>query len=160
MALTMVTGGPHSGKSRYALALACAHGPRVGYGATLAPVNEEMAAETRRLRAERRDAFVTWETPIEIVELIETRGEYLDALVVDAITDWLGNLVLAGAVDLLEAVDRFAAAAAKSPAMIVAVVEVNSRQGHGQRIVEAQRRLAERAAHLYRMVDGIPERVK
>ena len=160
MALTMVVGGAKSGKSRYALALACAHGPRVGFAATLWPLSDEMAAETRRLRAERRDSFVTWEAPVDVVELIETRGPYLDALVVDSFTEWLRNLVQAGVPDLVQATDRLAAAALIAPAMIVAVAEEGDALAHGERVNEAQERLAGHVAHLYRMVDGLPVRMK
>ena len=149
MSLTLVVGGARSGKSRFALSLAAAHGPRLGFIATLLPLTDEVASECRKLRAERQDAFVTWEEPVRVIELIAAHAEYFDSLVVDCFTGWLRNLAACNeGQDLALAAERFADIAQQAPAQIIAVS------------TEAPAALAESAAQIFQMNEGLPVRVK
>ena len=150
MALTVVLGGPASGKSLFALALAASHGPRLGFIATRRPLTPEAELECVRLRAERRDAFVTWEEPLRIPELVAAHGEYLDALVIDDAGEWLANLTAAGTADCSPVLDRLFEAAARCPAQLVLVAEPG----------DALKGMRDRADHLFEITEGKPVRVR
>ena len=147
MPLTLVIGEGHSGKSRCALSLAAAHGPRLAFIATLLPLTDEAAAGCMRLRAERGDAFVTWEEPVRIVELLAANDEYFDAVVVDCLSGWLRNLAACGQAGLELAAERFAETAAQASAHVVVVAE------------QATDALIEAAEEVFQMREGLPVRV-
>ncbi len=84
MALVVVGGGRRSGKSRYAQALASAHGPKLAFIGTMRPEDdEENPGKIAVAREERGSSFVTYEEPLEIVKAIEERAEFFDAIVID-----------------------------------------------------------------------------
>ena len=96
MALAVVGGGRRSGKSRYAQALASSHGVRLAFIATLLPADEEQHEKAAAARAERGSGFITFEEPLDIVPLIRKHGELFDAIVIDDLTVWTANLIMAG----------------------------------------------------------------
>jgi len=100
MALVVVGGGRRSGKSRYAQALASAHGPKLAFIGTMRPEDdEENPGKIAAAREERGSRFVTYEEPLEIVKVIEERAEFFDAIVIDDLTVWVSNLVMSGSRD-------------------------------------------------------------
>ena len=99
MALAVVGGGRRSGKSRYALALARAHGPRLGFIATLEPDDEESREKVEAARRERGPGFATVEAPLELTAALSAQLLNCDAVVVDDLTTWVSNQVMAGATD-------------------------------------------------------------
>jgi adenosylcobinamide kinase / adenosylcobinamide-phosphate guanylyltransferase len=92
----LVLGGARSGKSAYAQKLAEAHGPERLYLATAAAGDEEMAARIARHRADRGQGWKTLEEPLEIVAALLTHAQVGTVVVVDCLTLWLSNLMLAG----------------------------------------------------------------
>lgn len=89
-----ITGGARSGKSRLAERLAGNFGGPLGYIATGAAGDGEMAARIARHRQRRGDAWTTVEEPLDLVgTLRENDGRYR-AVLVDCITLWLTNLLL------------------------------------------------------------------
>jgi adenosylcobinamide kinase/adenosylcobinamide-phosphate guanylyltransferase len=88
----LVTGGARSGKTRYALARAEALGPRRIYLATGQALDEEMADRIRRHKAERGPGWSTVEEPLEIAPLLGA-GE---VVLLDCLTLWVSNLMMAG----------------------------------------------------------------
>jgi adenosylcobinamide kinase/adenosylcobinamide-phosphate guanylyltransferase len=116
----LVLGGARSGKSAYALRLAEAHGPERLYLATAAPGDEEMAARIALHRAGRSQGWTTLEEPIEIARALGAEACPGRAIVVDCLTLWLTNLMLAGR-DPEPAVARLAEAVAAlaGPAILV-----------------------------------------
>jgi adenosylcobinamide kinase/adenosylcobinamide-phosphate guanylyltransferase len=105
--LTLVLGGARSGKSRYAEALIAAAGaPSALYVATAEALDAEMAERIRRHRARRAAAHgVAWETveaPLQLVgRLADLARPKCDCargrpILVDCLTLWLSNLMLAG----------------------------------------------------------------
>src|SRR6202453_5467401 len=92
----LVLGGARSGKSAYAQRLAEAHGPDRLYLATAAAGDEEMAARIARHRADRGHGWTTLEEPIEIAAALLTHAPPSRVVVVDCLTLWLSNLMLAG----------------------------------------------------------------
>jgi adenosylcobinamide kinase/adenosylcobinamide-phosphate guanylyltransferase len=92
----LVLGGARSGKSAYAQRLAEAHCPERLYLATAAAGDEEMAVRIARHRADRGQNWTTLEEPIEISAALLTHAQPGRVVVVDCLTLWLSNLMLAG----------------------------------------------------------------
>jgi adenosylcobinamide kinase/adenosylcobinamide-phosphate guanylyltransferase len=93
MAVILVGGGARSGKSRYALEKARSIEGTRAFIATAEPWDEEMADRIRRHQGERGAEFVTIEAPLELARAIaEAR---FDVVIVDCLTLWLSNLMLA-----------------------------------------------------------------
>jgi adenosylcobinamide kinase / adenosylcobinamide-phosphate guanylyltransferase len=92
----LVLGGARSGKSAYAQKLAEAHGPERLYLATAARGDEEMAARIARHQADRGQGWTTLEEPIEISAALLKHAHADRVVVVDCLTLWLSNMMLAG----------------------------------------------------------------
>ena len=92
----LVLGGARSGKSAYAQGVAEAHSPDRLYLATAAAGDEEMAARIARHRADRGQGWETLEEPIEIARALTAQAKAGRVVVVDCLTLWLSNLMLAG----------------------------------------------------------------
>ena len=123
MTLTLIIGGARSGKSARAQALAEAAAARRGGRpvmiATAEALDAEMAERIARHRAERGPAWRTIEAPRELCAGLADLGPG-DCAVVDCLTLWLSNLMLAEA-DVASATDALLAAAARCPAELVMV---------------------------------------
>lgn len=90
-----ITGGARSGKSSFALNEAKRLGGKKVYIATAEPLDEEMKDRIERHKKERGEDWLTIEEPLKISELIkELKGKY-DVLLLDCLTLWLSNLILA-----------------------------------------------------------------
>jgi adenosylcobinamide kinase / adenosylcobinamide-phosphate guanylyltransferase len=92
----LVLGGARSGKSAYAQRLAEAHGAERLYLATATAEDEEMAARIARHQADRGQGWTTLEEPLEIARALRAEARADRAIVVDCLTLWLTNLMLAG----------------------------------------------------------------
>jgi adenosylcobinamide kinase/adenosylcobinamide-phosphate guanylyltransferase len=95
-AITLVLGGARSGKSRYAERLvqaAAAHGI---YCATAEPGDAEMAARIEAHQARRRAFWHTVEAPLELADTIRAEAAPDRPVLVDCLTLWLSNVMLAG----------------------------------------------------------------
>jgi adenosylcobinamide kinase/adenosylcobinamide-phosphate guanylyltransferase len=98
--IVVVGGGARSGKSRFALARAMALGERRVFLATAEALDDEMRARISRHAEERGRAFTTVEEPRRLAEAITAAGPDTDVILVDCITLWLSNLLVAGSPDL------------------------------------------------------------
>jgi len=95
--LILIGGGARSGKSR--LGLACAHalGNRRLFIATAERSDDEMRERIARHRADRDGAgFDTLEEPRALAEAIDADRDH-DVVLVDCLTIWISNLLVAGA---------------------------------------------------------------
>jgi adenosylcobinamide kinase / adenosylcobinamide-phosphate guanylyltransferase len=92
----LILGGARSGKSAYAQALAEAHAFERLYLATATPGDEEMAARIARHQAERGKGWITLEEPLDVASALLTHARIGRVVVVDCLTLWLSNLMLAG----------------------------------------------------------------
>lgn len=92
--LTLVLGGARSGKSAYAERL-LAGGPAL-YLATGQPGDAEMAERIRRHRERRGPAWATVEEPLELAAALDRHARPERPVLVDCLTLWLSNLLLAG----------------------------------------------------------------
>jgi len=94
-AVTLVLGGARSGKSRYAERLveaAAAHGT---YCATAEAGDAEMAARIAAHRARRGAFWRTVEAPLVVADTIRAETTPDRPLLVDCLTLWLSNVMLA-----------------------------------------------------------------
>jgi adenosylcobinamide kinase/adenosylcobinamide-phosphate guanylyltransferase len=121
MPLILIGGGSRSGKSSHALEVARERGARRAFIATAQAFDAEMTDRIRRHREERDPSFETFEEPTNVSAVIREIGSRYDSLVVDCLTLWLSNLMLAEREDIDEAMDDLVAAAQASPAACILV---------------------------------------
>lgn len=119
--MILVGGGSRSGKTRFALQLAEAAGPRLAYLATAALLDDGMRERARMHRVERADRFVTLEEPDHPAQLLAQEASRFDAIVVDCLTLWISNRMLAGVADLRQEAEVFASTCSTLPARVVLV---------------------------------------
>jgi adenosylcobinamide kinase/adenosylcobinamide-phosphate guanylyltransferase len=96
--LVLIGGGARSGKSAYAVQRALSLGPRRIFVATAEAFDDEMRTRIAAHVAERANHFTTLEAPREleqVLESIQVRAEAVDVVVIDCLTLWLSNLLLA-----------------------------------------------------------------
>lgn len=92
---TLILGGVRSGKSRLAERLAGASGLPVTYIATAAAGDDEMRARIAAHRARRPAAWCLVEEPRALVEALRSHAAPDRCLLVDCLTLWLTNLLMA-----------------------------------------------------------------
>ncbi len=95
----LILGGARSGKSRYALDLARACPGPIAFVATAEARDEDMAARIARHRAERPARWLTIEEPIDLVGASRKAAGNADLVVIDCLTVWIANRLLAGHAD-------------------------------------------------------------
>jgi len=164
--LTLVLGGARSGKSRYAEGLIAALPPPWVFVATAEPGDEEMRSRIAVHRARRATSWQTVEAPHELAEAVVLAQPM--PVVVDCLTLWLSNLMLAAAdIDTeIRRLDR-ALDAVSAPIVLVSN-EVGSgivpEHPLGRKFRDAQgmlnQRMAARADRVVLMVAGLPLAVK
>lgn len=91
----LVLGGARSGKSRHAQTHIEACGTRLVYLATAQAFDAEMEQRIARHRGERDARWSTREVPLALAEEIAAVRD-VDGILVDCLTLWLSNLMLAG----------------------------------------------------------------
>ena len=183
--LILILGGARSGKSGFAqqLAQACSdeeHRPVV-YIATAEAGDDHMR---QRIERHRRDRPVGWETaeaPQNVVAAIEAAGDSAAAIIVDCLTLWISNLLLAGGEEfneaqaasreeaILDEVETLIRATRKAKCQVIVVSnEVGmgivplTRLGRIFRDIagRANQALAQAADEVYVMWAGLPQRIK
>jgi adenosylcobinamide kinase/adenosylcobinamide-phosphate guanylyltransferase len=164
---TLVLGGARSGKSRYAESLITALPPPWTYVATAQGLDAEMAARIDLHRGRRGADWRTVEAPHDLALALEHVAAGAPVLV-DCLTLWLSNRMLAGA-DVEAEIDRLEAALERRAG---AVVLVSNEVGFGivpdnalgRRFRDLQgrlnQRIAARADRVVLMVAGLPLIVK
>jgi len=129
--LILVLGGAASGKSRYAQQLAESQPGSLLYVATAQPGDAEMSLRIRRHQQERGVRWRTLEEPCDLAGQLPGAAVGVQAVLVDCVTLWLTNLLLAGDEDpdrVWPAVEGFLAACA---ALNVPVILVSNELGLG-----------------------------
>ncbi|HIJ61736.1 MAG TPA: bifunctional adenosylcobinamide kinase/adenosylcobinamide-phosphate guanylyltransferase [Rhodospirillaceae bacterium] len=117
--LTLVLGGARSGKSAYAEAL-LADAPEAVYLATAQPGDEEMAERIHHHQSRRGAAWTTVEEPLDLTGALALHCRAGRPLLVDCLTLWLSNVLLADG-DPGAAIERLAAALPDLPGRLVMV---------------------------------------
>jgi adenosylcobinamide kinase/adenosylcobinamide-phosphate guanylyltransferase len=165
--LTLVLGGARSGKSCYAESLIAATPPPWVYVATAQALDAEMAERIAHHRKRRGDGWHTVEEPHDLEDAIDAAPAGA-ALLVDCLTLWLTNRMLAEA-DMEVETHRLEAALARRNGLTVLVSnEVGSGivpdNALARRFADLQgrlnQRLAARADRVVLVVAGLPLIVK
>jgi adenosylcobinamide kinase/adenosylcobinamide-phosphate guanylyltransferase len=165
--LTLVTGGARSGKSRYAESLITAYPPPWIYVATAQAGDAEMAA---RIAEHRKRRPANW-TIVEVPHELAGAFSHIDGgvpVLVDCLTLWLSNRLLADA-DVEKETEKLAGVLAhRSGPLVLVTNEVGSGivpdNALARRFRDAQGRLNQRMAALadrvVLVVAGLPLVVK
>ncbi len=165
--LTLVLGGARSGKSRYAESLIAALPPPWIYVATADAGDGEMADRIALHQARRAKEWQTLEAPDDLAGAV-ARAESDVPVLVDCLTLWLSNRMLAGADLEAETANLETALASRRAPTVLVSNEV----GFGivpdnelaRRFRDLQgrlnQRMAARAGRVILMVAGLPLTVK
>ncbi len=165
--LTLVLGGARSGKSRYAESLIAAGPPPWLYVATAEAGDAEMAKRIAAHRARRDEGWRTVEAPHDLAGALRAAPREV-AVLVDCLTLWLSNRLLAEA-DLDQEIAALESALANRDGVVVLVAnEVGSGivpdNALARRFRDLQgtlnQRMAARASRVVLMVAGLPLQVK
>lgn len=92
MSITFVLGGARSGKSRFAESFA--YDPKV-YIATAQAFDDEMRARIAKHQLQRGDGWSTFDAPLDLVATLQHADRPGHFVLVDCLTLWLSNLMLA-----------------------------------------------------------------
>ena len=92
---TLILGGARSGKSAHAEAIVLQSGLRPVYLATAEALDGGMAERVKQHRARRSDTWLTVEEPIDLPEVLAGVARPSRAVLVDCLTLWVTNLLLA-----------------------------------------------------------------
>lgn len=166
--LCFVIGGARSGKSRYAEAMLAAATPPWVYIATAEALDDEMRERIAHHRARRDARWETVDAPLDLPEALKRLDSSGRPILVDCLTLWLSNCLLADR-DLDEATERLVAAldAVSGPIVIVSNevgLGIVPDTPLGRRFRDAQGRLNQRVAtiadRVVMMVAGLPLNVK
>jgi adenosylcobinamide kinase/adenosylcobinamide-phosphate guanylyltransferase len=164
--LTLVLGGARSGKSRYAESLVMALPSPWLYVATAEARDSEMAERVASHRGRRGPSWTTVETPRDIPGALAANAT--TPALVDCLTLWLSNVLLADA-DVDAEIEHLDGALARAAAPIVLVAnEVGSGivpdNALGRRFRDLQgllnQRIAARADRVFLVVAGLPLALK
>ena len=98
----LMLGGARSGKSRLAEQRATASGLEVVYIATAQAHDAEMAARIQQHQQQRPSDWQLIEEPIALAQVLQQQARADRCLLVDCLTLWLTNLLLAEQPQLLE----------------------------------------------------------
>jgi adenosylcobinamide kinase / adenosylcobinamide-phosphate guanylyltransferase len=169
--MTFITGGARSGKSRLAEGLAVAHGAPLGYLATGHAGDAEMAERIARHQARRGAEWQTMEEPLDLAGVLTGHDGYFKAVLVDCVTLWLTNLLLAHD-DPARVMAEVRTLVGLIPTLQMPVILVSSEVGMGivpeNRLArtfrdlagEANELLAAGADEVYVMFSGLPLKLK
>jgi adenosylcobinamide kinase/adenosylcobinamide-phosphate guanylyltransferase len=164
--LTFVLGGARSGKSRYAESLIAALPPPWTYIATAEAGDEEMVARIKSHRERRGARWRTVEAPRDLAQALAVCADA--PVLVDCLTLWLSNLMLAEANIEEETTELEKTLVAANGPLVLVANEVGSgivpSYPLGRRFRDAQgvlnQRIAARAECVILMVAGLPLVVK
>jgi adenosylcobinamide kinase/adenosylcobinamide-phosphate guanylyltransferase len=166
--LTLVLGGARSGKSRHAEQLAMASGLVPVYVATAQAQDDEMARRIAAHRARRGPAWRTVEEPLDLVGTLRSECARERIVLVDCLTLWLSNLMVAGRMVEAESA-RLLEALRGLPGLVVLV---SNEVGQGivpDNVMARQfvdhagflhQGIAEQAGAVVLMTAGLPHRLK
>ncbi|MEP3113297.1 bifunctional adenosylcobinamide kinase/adenosylcobinamide-phosphate guanylyltransferase [Nisaea sp.] len=167
--VTLVLGGARSGKSRYAETICRQNGRALIYVATAEAHDDEMKARIAKHRADRAaDGWRTIEEPKDLAAVLKGEAAPGRVLLVDCLTLWLTNHLLADA-DVDAEIERLCVAVSASSADLVLVANevgfgivpenklARVFRDHAGRL---NQRIAEIADRVTLVVAGLPVQVK
>jgi adenosylcobinamide kinase/adenosylcobinamide-phosphate guanylyltransferase len=164
---TLVLGGARSGKSRYAESVAMSSRPPWIYVATAESFDDEMATRIAQHKNRRSDNWQTVDAPLDLAGALAALPRSATVLI-DCLTLWLSNLMLAGRDIEAEIARLEAAMLAHEAALVLVSNEVGSGivpdNALARRFRDVQgllnQRVAARADRVVLVVAGLPMIVK
>jgi adenosylcobinamide kinase/adenosylcobinamide-phosphate guanylyltransferase len=93
--IILILGGARSGKSAYAVESAKRH-KKVAFIATCQPLDKEMSRRIRLHQHNRPSHWSTFEESKDLAPLLSKITGKFDCLIIDCLTLWISNLILAG----------------------------------------------------------------
>ena len=169
MPIVLIGGGSRSGKSTYALVRAREMGGRLGFIATAEAHDEEMHQRIARHKQDRPAQFTTIEEPLDPASAMTKRQDEFDVIVIDCLTFWVSNLMLAQVGDLEQRFEELVSSARQARTNLILVTNevgcgVVPDTELGRQFRDAAGRLnqlvAAAADEVHWTVFGIPMRVK
>jgi adenosylcobinamide kinase / adenosylcobinamide-phosphate guanylyltransferase len=169
--IIFITGGARSGKSRFAEEMSRnISGPKA-YLATAQALDEEMAERIRRHRERRPPDWETLEEPLRVPECIEGHGDFFELILLDCLTLWISNLMMAGQSEenILGAGDRLVQACRRVNGSVILVgnevgmgIVPENAQARIFRDLSGliQQKIALAADEVFFMVSGLPQKIK
>lgn len=154
--VTLVLGGARSGKSAFAEKLVEAVSPARLYLATGQAWDDEMRARITAHKSRRGEGWETVESPMDLPEALAAQGQSGRPILVDCLTLWVTNLMLAEH-DVDAAFNRLAASL---PAIKAPVVFVSNEVGLGIVPDNAMaREFRDHAGRLHQLIAGLADEV-
>lgn len=162
--LTLVLGGARSGKSAHAEALAAGTGLRLIYIATAQAWDDEMRDRIALHQGRRGPEWTTADAPVDLAGAIETHAAADAVILVDCLTLWLTNILLAEH-DIDDEAGRLEAALAAATGPIILVTNevglgivpenalARAFRDHAGRL---HQRLAKKATNVHFIAAGLP----
>lgn len=92
----LILGGARSGKSRFAEQQATESGKRLVYVATAQALDDEMQLRISHHQQQRATGWLTVEEPLALAATLQAQATANTCILVDCLTLWLTNLLLAG----------------------------------------------------------------
>lgn len=167
--ITFLIGGARSGKSSFALARASKYSGKKAFIATAQAFDTEMEERITTHKAERSGDWDTVEEPFGIAETMREISDKYEVIVIDCLTLWLSNLLLAEK-DMDQEIDAFVTSVMAHKASHIFIVsnEVGMGIVPENRLARKFRDLAghlnQKLAHIadevYLVTAGIPLRIK
>lgn len=169
--ITFITGGVRSGKSQFALELARGMPGPKAYLATAQALDEEMAERIQKHKDTRPEGWQTLEEPLEIAKVVESRGSEFNVILLDCLTLWISNALMAGwdGARILAEGERFLqlARAARSSLILVSnevgwgiVPEYPSARLFRDLSGSIHQKIAREADEVFFMICGLAQRIK
>ena len=169
--IIFITGGARSGKSRFAEELAREFPGPKAYLATAQALDEEMAERIRRHRNNRPPDWQTLEEPLKVPESIAAEGDRFDLILLDCLTLWVSNLMMAEwkEQEILGEGDGLVQACRRAKSSIILVgnevgmgIVPDNAQARMFRDLSGliQQKVAREADEVYFLVSGIAQRIK
>ncbi len=156
----LILGGVRSGKSRYAQQQAEHSAKAVSYIATAQALDEEMAARIARHRRQRPATWRLIEEPLALAETLQAEAETGRCLLVDCLTLWLSNLLLADEAQPGRLQKEIEALLQTLPSLPGEVILVSNEVGWGiVPLGELNRRFCDQAGLLHQDLARICDRV-
>jgi adenosylcobinamide kinase / adenosylcobinamide-phosphate guanylyltransferase len=155
---TLILGGVRSGKSRLAESLAARSGKPVTYIATAGAGDGEMRARIGAHRARRAPDWTVVEEPIRLGSALQASGANGAFVLVDCLTLWLTNLLVAN--DEAQFARERDALLAALPRLDGEIALVSNETGMGiMPLGELTRRFGDEAGRLHQELAQICDRV-
>ena len=169
--IIFITGGARSGKSRFAEELAQNFPGPKAYLATAQPLDGEMAERILRHKQSRAGDWHTLEEPLRVAEAIRKNGDRFHLILLDCLTLWISNLMMAGwsEENILGEADRLMQAGQATECSLIFVgnevgmgIVPDNLQARTFRDLSGlvQQKIAREADEVYLMVSGLPQRIK